>query len=328
MSAASCELPSGRVLAGWWRNLASWKPRRLWLAHLILHRLEILAEVRSHTAADLLAPGVFRWLCRQDKSSSVEQIADGLHLDRKLVRQAVAVLATRGHLVSEGDRWRVVAEVTELPEVTHRERRCLSFLDGRPPVFFPLSTSQAVPLSPTGGWRFDLGFIQHCIDQSPEWKRRHLFPEDLQGIVCEPNSQPSDWTQVTIDHPEQLWLVLAEQASDVLVFPTRPNNWPLPGEPLAKLPLDAPLLAQLTSEPNQETCRQAWLIWCKEHGLGSNEAESCRLELVGHRLLIGAASRLQERLRQFQRSDLWLLVGLGRAKQAVCIDVGMERSRS
>src|SRR5688572_7154408 len=37
-------LPGSRVLLGWWHELAPLRPRRLWYAHALLHRVEALIE--------------------------------------------------------------------------------------------------------------------------------------------------------------------------------------------------------------------------------------------------------------------------------------------
>src|SRR5262249_35580821 len=45
MVSSSLAYPGSRSLAGWWRQLAPLHPRAVWLAHLLLHRVEALVRL-------------------------------------------------------------------------------------------------------------------------------------------------------------------------------------------------------------------------------------------------------------------------------------------
>lgn len=46
---APLTFPGTRALAGWWRLLAPRQPRAMWVAHLLLHRIEALVRQTNGT---------------------------------------------------------------------------------------------------------------------------------------------------------------------------------------------------------------------------------------------------------------------------------------
>src|SRR4051794_25151887 len=97
MSAAvSMTLPGGRVVLGWWRALASLEPRRLWFAHLVLHRVEALVEVTSIPPLAALARSLLTQLARPGQTATLPDLATSLSLDAGLARLLVRDLATQG----------------------------------------------------------------------------------------------------------------------------------------------------------------------------------------------------------------------------------------
>src|SRR5947209_4735429 len=84
-------LPGGLDLAAWQRALAAWQPRRLWLTHLLLHRVEALVAVRLPTRLHPLLRGVLHAL-RHSPDASL------LRLDSQL-RAALLRELAEGNLI-------------------------------------------------------------------------------------------------------------------------------------------------------------------------------------------------------------------------------------
>src|SRR5262249_3317534 len=99
--------PGGRTVAGWWRQLASWQPRAIWVGPLLLQRVEALVGLTQVRHADSFTRLTLKALA---SGQTVESLQERLHLERPLVRQVlrqleVDQLAERG----EGDVWRPTA---------------------------------------------------------------------------------------------------------------------------------------------------------------------------------------------------------------------------
>ena len=50
--------PTSRVLAGWWPQLAPYRPSGLWVLHLLLHRIEAAVGVARNTPQEKLDQAV------------------------------------------------------------------------------------------------------------------------------------------------------------------------------------------------------------------------------------------------------------------------------
>jgi hypothetical protein len=107
-------LPSGRALLGWWRDLATVRPRLLWFAHLPLHRVEALVEVERPAAVGPLERGALQAL-------ALPGPVPELHLAPAVLELARRALAAQGLAVEGAGGW----------ELTEAGRRAL-FLAGAP----------------------------------------------------------------------------------------------------------------------------------------------------------------------------------------------------
>src|SRR5262245_534703 len=132
--------PGGRVLAGWWRQLAqepSGPVRAVWFGHLLLHRVESLFEVEAVTPIALLDRLLLRALALAPARTAAELDA-ALHLGSSVLHRLLGGLHAVG--LAEpvgGGRW-VVTELGVQVQGqnglarTERQRRVLHFVEDRP----------------------------------------------------------------------------------------------------------------------------------------------------------------------------------------------------
>src|ERR1700730_3026634 len=52
ISAPSVQIPGGRVLAAWWRGLASLRPSKLWFGNLLFHSFEVPVRLKQAIPLD------------------------------------------------------------------------------------------------------------------------------------------------------------------------------------------------------------------------------------------------------------------------------------
>jgi hypothetical protein len=190
-------------------------------------------------------------------------------------------------------------------------------------LFLPLAAGAATPLPPPGGWRFDLAVLEGCLARPAEWKRGHGFPPDLARLLWPRDVAGEEaWQAVPLDRPEQALLLLAETAGGELVgLGVRAEGWALSPEPVLRMPAGGEALAALGAEARPEDWRAAWLGWCQQRHVPAAEAEACKLEPAGHRLLVRPPPRLLDRLRPALRGEAWLLAGTGRVRAAAAVEL-------
>jgi hypothetical protein len=336
-AAPTLVLPGSRVLHGWWRDLSGMRPRRLWFAHLLLHRLEVLVSRQVHAPLASLSQSLRKFLARQVSPCRTSQVASELHLGTDLLAELLSELVQRGLVrrAPEGpeDAWEVVRpavdSLAENAPPTQKERRSFFFTDGAPAIYLPLAPSATTPIAPPDGWRFDLSVLQACIQQSPEWKSRYGFPRDvLQMIPLPANATEDDWRGVALERAEQVVLLLVEpeESGAILGFPVRIDGWQLNREPVLSLRSGREVLSPILEEVGLESWKQAWQAWCQQRNVSAGEVEACKLELADYRLRVHATGRLIDRLRAARsdalKGEAWLLAGTGRVRAAALIDLG------
>jgi hypothetical protein len=324
-------LPGGRVILGWWRELTGVRPIRLWYAHLLLYRVEVLVESARTGPLTLLARSLLPLLSGTAGPLRADAVATELKLDPALAGDLLRELARLGLArEAEKDRWEVLPTDLQADAQANchcLERRSFYFSDGSPPAYLPLAPHAATLLTPPEGWHFDLEALEGCVRQGGEWKARHGFPEDVLRVIRlgEGGTEP-DWRQVPFVRAEQALLVLVETAdSGALGFPVRADGWALGREPVLALP-GAEVLLPLVGAVDMEAWKHSWLTWCQQRNLPAAEADACKLEVVGHRLMVQAPPRLIERLRGARsdalKGEAWLLAGTGRARATALVDLG------
>jgi hypothetical protein len=190
-----------------------------------------------------------------------------------------------------------------------------------------------VPCSVGEDWGFDVRFLEACVHQPPDWKRRHGFPEDVREILSTSAAaaSPVAWQRVAVDRPERLPVLLAlvEAAGEtrLLGFAVRQEGWGLQTHhPVFTLTGSwQETFPHLGEKPSETECRQAWRSWCQPRGLPAAEVEACTVLPKGLHLHVKAPPALLERL-QAARSDAlkgeaWLLVGEGNLRAALTLEI-------
>jgi hypothetical protein len=325
-------LPPGRVLSAWRRELSAFRPSRLRLAHLLLHRVEALIRRTTARTVDPLHLALLKQL-----SAAAPQ--ERLGVDRAVLSRWLRELADAGLAEASEGRWRPTVmgsraldtgACTEAVE----ERRVFTFLDDSdplgPPSFVPLQ-GRGVALAPPPGWRFDPAALEACVRRPAEWKARCGFPADVDAVVAPhgPGAQSApDWRRVVLDRAEQIVLVFVPSADAPprhLGFAARPEGWALlTAAPALILQAEegrAEALPELADEPALEAWREAWRGWCMGRRL--QVADACRVEAMEDRIRVTAPRALAERMGA-ERSEAWLLAGDGRVRVAAPMEIVAE----
>jgi len=344
-------LPSSRVLSGWCQELADRQPRSLWYSQLLLHRLEALFRVLRSGPLDPLQLPLLRRIVQQTglslptpptlSGSWLEQLGLDLQVLLRMLRELtdLGLLETQSPGIwqpTEAGRQAVQEET--FPYLAC-QRRVLLFVDnsgsGRPAHFLHLERPVSQPTAPPASWNFDPALLQSSLDRPAEWKQRHCFPADLQGVVL-PEAQPRilpSWRQVILDRAEQVLLLLVErqtagpEGTALEGYAVRREGWILEREtPVLRLPADwQEVLPDLAFGLDAEAWRQAWQAWCQPHSLPSGDVAACRLQPQGTQLQVQAPRRLFEKLRGLRgdpvQNEGWLLAGSGRSRQAARIEL-------
>jgi hypothetical protein len=330
---AVSSLPGSRAMLGWWRDLTGLRPHRLWFAHLLLHRVEVLVESVFTTPLAELGQALLGLLSAGKTCIDLPSLAGELHADTGLLAVLLTDLERSGLVRQEAARWEVVrADRKDSPLASkasrRRERRSFCFAAEGPPLYLPLVPAAATPLSPPlEGSAFDLAVLEACVRQSEEWKAAHGFPTEVMRIL-RPADAGEDWRSVPLARAEQALLVLVEagEGGEVVGFPLRADGWSLGKEAVLSVPGGTAVLSPLLGDIGPEAWKQSWQVWCHQRNLPASEAEACHLELAGHRLVVRAPSRLIERLRGARsdalKGEAWLLAGSGRVRATALIELG------
>jgi hypothetical protein len=345
-AAPALPLPGSRTLLGWWRDLASLSPQRLWLSHLLLHRVEALAVLARPRRLDPFQRAVLQAVAVEPPAHTNHVphpppggLLERLELGPGVLPRLLRELAAAGLLHAAGPRWELTPTghdaLSAGAALTHsEERRVFYFLDnaelGRPPEFLPLHRPPTSPLPAGEGWRFDLADLEACVRRPPEWKARRRFPADVEAVQG-PQSE-DDWRGVALDRAEQLPVAFVQvpPAADgtcLLGLAVRTDVWVVERDPpaLALGPGWEEALPDLAAAPPAEAWRQAWLAWCQPRNVPAAEAAACRLEQHGPRLLVRAPRRVLDHLRAVRsdavRGETFLLAGAGRTHHAAQVEL-------
>jgi hypothetical protein len=322
--------PGSRTVAAWWRELAPYRPVRLWLSHLLIHRVDALAEVVVPYALNGLRLELLRVLAGGRRP---EGLQPGIlaRLTRDLAGAGLFTPTESGLQLTEAGRHAVHSGSVSLVSL---ERRSFCFLEHpsarRPPHFLRVRCA-GTPVTPPEPWEFDVGVLQAAVAREEPWKLHCGFPTEVAAIRV-PEPEDPDWRSIVIDHAEHLFLAFVEVEQDeggrqLLGFAGQTKNWLLDAREPAVDPGDewAESLPDLTVDPAEAEWRKAWMVWAQQRGLPPGEAADCRLERSGFSLRVDVPRRLMGRLRD-TRSDAvqggaWLLAGTGRTRAAARLDV-------
>src|SRR5262249_38746862 len=96
--ASSLAFPGSRTLAGWWRQLAPFRPFALWTGHLFLHHVEALVRLNRACRPDPFTLLVLKALTLATTAAGLDAL---LHLGKQVVGQVLRVLAEEGLVQSD-----------------------------------------------------------------------------------------------------------------------------------------------------------------------------------------------------------------------------------
>lgn len=336
--ASSLIYPGSRTLAGWWRQLQPQQPRAFQVGYGYVHRIDAPVEVCREQPTDALTHLLLQAIIL-DPNSSLDELHARLQLPVAVLRQILLAVECDG-LLERTDRghWRPTergrhALAHRWYPLPIRCRSTLSFLErlnplgqrSAPPLFVPLAENVGVPWQVDDSHRFDPAWLQSCIAQSAEWKKRHGFPREIESLALQPGVPA--WEQVIVDRAERFLFVLLRSNAEWIGYSARADGWNLFDQtPIMRLPVtDGTLGSDLLEAPALPVWQDAWRDWCKQRNLPLNEAESCTLTYQPPRLEVQAPERLVQRLRA-AKSDLlkgeaWLLVGDGFVRTAAVITI-------
>jgi hypothetical protein len=353
-ASAPLAFPGSRTLAGWWRQFGSVQPRALWVAHLLLHRVEALVSLTRTQRPDPLHLLVLKAVSLQPEAS-LERLDATLFLGRQVLGRVLAVLQAEGLALDQPEgRWEPTALGRQALEqgsypLTHYERRAFSFVQStlpqRGPHYLNIDPAVCIPATAPEGWGFEPAHLQACLEQPAEWKQRYGFSEDIEQILM-PGRESSDpgpsagpgppnWQRVILDRPERLLTVLllvqrADGADSLHGYPVRQDGWAVQPQPAFTLASGwQEPFPELLDEPPLEQWRQAWRMWCQPRGLTATETDNCPLERIDHRLRVELSSRFIDKLRSARsdalKGEAWLLAGEGRVRTAAQLEIAPAR---
>jgi hypothetical protein len=362
MTAASpLVFPGSRTLAEWWRQLAAWQPRALWVGRLLVHRLEAAVQLSHPCRLDRFTLLVLRAVAlaetrrvdvAAESPDSLALLDEHLRLGRSWLTGLLGKLQTGGLVCRNGSGapqltplGRQALHDGEYPK-PDAERRVFYFREhdgaGRGPHFLDLQRPPPAASPPPAGWQFDIRELQACVARPAEWKERFGFPRDVRAVLgadaaSAPGDTPFAWRHVIVDQAGLLPVALAlapvsSGAGRLVAFGASRDSWALQA--------DRPVLTlntgwhepfpELAADPPLEHWRDAWLAWCQPRGLPAAEVTGCSLERRDHRLRVLAPRRLVEQLRQSHadvfRARSWVLAGEGALRAAGLLEVAPRES--
>lgn len=342
--------PGTRALAAWWKQHAGQQPRAMWVGHLVLHRLEALVRVERLHHPELLSLHLLQALLLEAYSAHptsnqaalfLRALDARLHLGTALIHRLLTSLAVEGLAQQGQGRWsptslgeQVLAGGT-YPRA-HEERRTFYFRELRAfessadhaPHFLDLQNGFAQQSSGES-WEFPVEHLHACLEESPEWKSRFGFPNDVCAVLTAEQEAPESWRRIIVDRPERLLCALfrvEDPTPRLLGFGARQEGWTLQSQEPAFVVKDewAEVFPELTAPPTEVELEQSWVAWSRQRGLPLDEAEACTLRLEEDRLRVQAPASLMERLRSSRsdvlRGEAWVLIGEGAIRRAAVLE--------
>jgi hypothetical protein len=331
-------------LAVWWKQLAPWQPKQLWIGHLLLHRVEALAAEQRPVPLDALSRFVLQAL-NGDSFQKIERLDQRLHLGSALLHQALRTLAVDKLVQPGSEGWSLTAEGRDAAARGTsarpvRARRPFYFVvseESNRPQWLNLRDHPAVgSWRPAGDWYFDPRLLVECTHRPRDWKEAHGFPPETEVLTI-PTDESSGtgtlpWQQVVLDVPKHLLalLVLAPVecgGERLLGFATEQNGWLLHAkEPAFTVDSDwQETFPELIRDPALDHWIEAWRSWCHPRSLPAGEVEACFLERRDSRLRVRAGRALLAGLRAGRsdvfRGEAWVVAGSGQFRSAAQLEM-------
>jgi hypothetical protein len=242
--------PGGRVLSGWWKQLAAWQPRFLWMGAIGMERLEALCEV---VGAEPLAPLDRGLLGRLHPTTPlpISSLDRMLGLGPALLEGLLGRLERCGAVRRDHAGWlrtpfgHAALDSGALP-TARPERRAFWFLagpgaDGLRSFIAPFDASAFQPVDASPVSSRSLDSLKWAIGQEPLWKRRRGFPEDVQGILTHSGGRLENgaWERIAVVSPHRLQAVIVActiaGGPGLAFFPYQEHGWSLAARPVIEL---------------------------------------------------------------------------------------------
>lgn len=336
-SSAPLDYPGGRHVAAWWKQLTSLRPCALWVAHLLVHRVDALVRGTRLVGLDSFTRLVLEALVPGLTTGGLAaRLGVGSPVAGRLLRQ----LQTDDLLRVDADgRWVLTAQAQQALDQggytrPGYERRTFAFVEnetGRPPHFLNFLASTGTPAPAGPDWTFDVDHLRDCVRNSADWKARYGFPLDVDEVADSPAPAGPPWQAVILDRPAflpaALVLTPADPGERLLGYALEPAGWALHARQ-AVCAVEAgwqEVFPDLAAGPAPEQWHEAWRAWCQRRGLPAVEADASILERHEHRVRVRVPARLLDRLRagrsEALKGEAWLLAGTGRVRQAAQVEV-------
>ncbi len=342
MSAGS---PASPQIAGLVRHLQPPPDAALWVGTLRIHRLQATVPVADERPA-LPELGVLRAVRVLGSATTVElSELIGIPL-ASLVRR----LGEQGMLTADPTgRWRLTPQgqrqldepQTSWPRWQRRKFHFLHHPDGRP-RYIALTVSGPGPLAEPQGRGSEpkpsdldapalAEALDHCIQQSGDWKRLHRFPLEVRRMVPD---APEPWAgaaprgcRPAAVRNEQYSLAVVLHKDGLYAFLASPLTWTLavrdPILSLTSRDAVAETFGELLADPDPESWHAAWRGWCQARGIPLPEASGIHIQRRGLTLVVSGHPLRPERLRALTMDEEnWLLAGTGPLRCAARLEFG------
>jgi hypothetical protein len=346
--------PPNRVLAQWWKQIASLHPKQVWIGYLLLHRVEALVSVTKQIPLEGIPLFVLRSLAL-GPHRTLDEVDRQLRLGPSLLTQILNELSGQGLVERRGAaEWALSPAGTSAAtsgtyEYSGRERRVFHFRENESPARRPLFIKlRSAPIAPSAwpagrGCHFDPSTLKDCVQQTDAWKRMHDFPEDVKEVIARSltpglNADSRAWNRIVFDQPQCLTSVItlvrnASEGEQIIALPFMAETWELDSRAPAFV-LRASwheTLPDLRQTLPAEEWRHAWRAWCKARHLSPADADECELAPRGCVLRIAAPKGLMDRLgparSELLRGEQWLLAGSGNLRSAARVELEEARRR-
>jgi hypothetical protein len=270
-------------------------------------------------------------------------LAAQLRFDAALLHQVVRQLHreglaswTAGDTASLSDAGRRALEHGDYVRPQH-ERRTFHFWHADWPVpaagptsrFVAVVQPEKLPWLPAPEAPFDGELLRACINEPTAWKERNQFPQDVHRLLASQVGTPvSSWEQVLVDYPQRLFAAVvqtrAESGTATLVgVAAQTRNWELhAAQPAFVVPLEPK--GWFPPPVAEDAWRRSFVAWCQQRQLAA-EAEQCRVQPEGQRLLVTAPEAVVAHLRSGKsnsRAETWLLADEGTLRAAARLELG------
>jgi hypothetical protein len=335
--------PGGRVLAGWWKQLAVWRPHSLWVGSVCLERLEASCKIRQN---EPLAPldGILLNSLELAAPRELASLDKQLGLGQDLLERLLLRLEQRGVVRYDGSSWTLTETGNEsrhndLLPGSRTERRSFWFLsdsdnpEARSFVTILNTTGfQALDKSPLSRRSFEALVLS--VSQDSEWKRRRGFPGDVESILAPESTTASaasnlEWEKIVVVYPHSLQVAIItyqRQSGEMglAIFPYQEHGWSLAARPVIELNAAwDEVFPALPLEPTADLIDEAWRKWLGQRGM-SAAAGQYRLEFRGETIGVQPSSDGPDVLGtprgDLARGEAWLVLRDGALRQVIRLE--------